>query len=174
MIDEMEKEKKTPVVLDKETKQKVADAVETESVSVGGPGLVETAEDEPETERHDMKKAIRDVETCGSCFFHGPKDAPLMFIVGVEVKPPGPAKRSRGLVLPNRMAKPRPEPQPMQQPMIMGCVCENPESDNFQRLVTINCSCSLFGAIPKAEMPEKKILEQGGKIEKKMESAPAG
>ncbi len=255
MVDVVEKEKKTPVVLDEETKQKVADAVESESVDITAriegiifrstglkPGMMfdssvnlgdlaaalvdvfdleipagglfyssggvnevieymermvksgktevvhtlkpasELTEaelfihkDDPNFNNgieipkpHDMKAAIVEERVCGSCNFHGPREAPLLFIIGVDM--PKPEPRKRGLVLPNRMAKAAEAPQPVKQPMIQGCTCENPDSPQYQRIVTVKCSCPLFMDIPSnLALPEKTIVDAGGKIGKKMD-----
>ncbi len=146
---------------------------DTECISEAGQRLVEDVLGQPEPESipepHDMKAAIIEEHTCAYCNFHGPSEAPLLFIVGVEVVKPKP--RKRGLVLPNRMVKSEQAPQPAQQPMIMGCTCENPDSPQYQRIITFKCSCSLFMDIPKAELPEKRIISAGGEMGKKMDKS---
>ncbi len=88
--------------------------------------MADNGEKEPLTP---MQQAMADGKICAKCNLHNP-----VMIKQLQSKPA--IIRSRAV----------------QQVMILAVACTNSKSENFQRIITPQCSCSEFGVAPAVQV----------------------
>ncbi len=87
-------------------------------------------------EMTEKEKAIREEKTCGKCAKKFPPHLPLMMIE-IPLEP--------GKIIPANT-----------KGAVALCICHNPKSDEFQRVVNIFCGCKHCQKLPEPVLKEKE------------------